>query len=123
MKIFNIDTDKVITNIETGYKSLNAKISELNTKVSDATKKVGDLEVKINTDNTRIITRLNELKREISNVETTSINAIPIINAANKTSKEELDNKIRESNNEIAKIKTLLLDENDKRKTDKENKR
>ena len=51
------------------------------------------LEVKINTDNTRITTRLDDLKREISNVETTSLNAIQIINVANKTSKEELDTK------------------------------
>ena len=78
------------------------------------------LEVKINTDNTRITTRLDNLKREISNVETTSVNAIQIINAANTTSIKELDKKITESKNEITKLETLLVDKNNKIKIDKE---
>ena len=37
-----------------------------------------------------------------------------------KTSKEELDKKITESNNEITKLKTLLVDENNKLNIGKE---
>ena len=88
---FKTDIEKLLT---TQYSNLNTKVSELNTKVSDATKKVGDLEVKINTDNTQITTRLDVLKREISNIETTSVNAIQITNATTKNSKEELDKKL-----------------------------
>ena len=105
--------------INKSLKGINLKISDLYAKAKESSEKsdkVVALEVKINTDNTRITTRLDDLKREISNVETTSVNAIQIINAANTTSKKELDKKITESNNEITKLKTILLDKNDKLK-------
>ena len=79
-------------------KGINLKISDLYAKAKESSEesdKVGALEVKINTNNTRI-TRLDDLKRKISNVETTYANAIQIIDVANKTSKEELDTKIIE---------------------------
>ena len=88
--------------INKSLKGINLKISDLYAKTKESSEisdKVGALEVKINTVNTRITTRLDDLKREISNVETTYVNAIQIINVANKTSKEELD-KTTDTNNQ-----------------------
>ena len=84
--------------VKTDLANIKSDLAAVKMISNTSSKSVTAVNTKINEVKSNLPKKIEEIVTNISNVESTSVNAIQIINAANKTSNEETNTKINNVN-------------------------